>query len=467
MGPADREGHLECWALRDPVEGGPQCRAADAFASTLSPRVVGIAADCVLAPGERIDGGWYAELLSALAADPVRFLAAAGAMGTYFDRDAHTNSFAVALTRDAQDALGRALPDLSEDARAAVVAMGLSYGMEPLLGYCLPYARELDADDPALTTWARGIDPSEGLDETERWAMATGGRWNARDIMDCWDRETTGCDGWSGESPLALLEHAPTSMEPSPAPNRAVQAIRGDNLNPAEAEAVAGWLTRTSYTQREQIVSDLILEITSSERPLAIRQALARGAAGSALCDWPAFLTIINRNWAETQATLQDPTAPLTLLVEGCTASWDAQQSLQLLASAPWALLPDATDAAVRTQLTAQTAGATCEALDALSQAAIEVVVTRLNSGPLAWVEVGSLHDGVCADAFATQIVNVARNSEMHGEVRLRAIAWMLDRGDRSGCGWIAGAAAYRDVERGDAGPRSPALAAALQARCR
>ncbi len=449
-------------ATLPPAEAAESCRTVTGFADRANAAAVGAAARCVLAAGERSDGAWLAELLSLVVDDADSVDAIVAAMAESFVPAEHGNSFAAALTRAAQQALGARLGDLPAELRASIVEVALGYSLEPLATLAAPWARELDPADPSVALYADSVDDARNPTPMQGWALAASGRWSADDILDCADRDGR-CAGWEGEPPLTLLAVTAPADEITPAPDNGVRILRRGDASPAELDAVALWLGRGEYPHAADILPALLVLLTDGTAPEASRRAVA-GAASPALCSPERLGDIATRVHFDDRVSAADASTPWSTFIAGCAEHWDARGALTALGAIGWLEVPLAVIDAIRTRL-ADVAGGDCAALGAASSEAI-ALLGEIPSRRNTVVEASRAGGGACSELDA-QVRAVAASGIIHPAAVLSAGLLQVSRGDRGGCDALGVAAGYRDGNDPLApGALADAMRAQLEAAC-
>lgn len=455
-----------CWAQDATPEAAPTCRTAISVAPQLSGQAAGDFAACVLAAGERADGAWLGELLAGLSSDAL-LGALEGAARTY-DASVHGNSFAAALPASVQDVLGPRLGELSEGTREWIVSTALGYALHPLAGYCGPYVRSLDVDDPGVAGFARiAAASNDTLDESERWALAASGEWSAADLIACHAGEDARCADWAGESPLALMAEVEVEAGNGMAPQRALGLLRSGGTEPIETEGLTRFLSGADYAQRTTMVNAVMIDMTDEDTPLETRMAMARGAS-PAMCAVGVVVETMLRAHADPE-TLVDATRPWPSFVSTCLEQyWEGPEIGPFAASGSrLGVPPELYDQVVRA-FQAAVADAECSELVALTSDAVQRVGNRALQSGMVWVHAARATDGRCDAAFEDRIVAVSRDPVAHPEGRLTAVEWRLDRGDDSACEEIAPAMEwYHEDLREGPSPWSESHAQELRRRCR
>ena len=461
MGAGEMTNGLACWAARPAEEGAPVCREALAMALSMPPDALEVAVGCTLAANERTDGPLIAELMHTVREDADRVRAASNGLA-FLNRDIHGNGFAVALSRAAQTAMGDQLAGLTEEAQQVVVAVALGYSLNPLMSYCGPYVQSLDEDDPALSSYARSIDTSQDLDEGERWALAVSGEWSGADILDCFDGEG-GCDGWDGQSPLELLEHAEEVGEAN-APSRAVDLLRNEDLGEA-ADAVAHFVSSADYPMRGNYINTLMNDMTNPDRPETNRRAIAMGATGR-MCSFEQMRQYFRRAVSTYEDGLDNPDTIWAQYVLTCLEEWDEETMIQALASGSWLMVPQSIRDEIRGRLSLAMEGGSCDDYLELADASLDIIGQVWMAG-IGVVEAARLAGDSCASEFTQMIMDAASDSGAHPEGRLAGVEWLLEQGDDSGCGEISDAMGWSNEEL-RLGPSEWAeqQAEALRAQC-
>lgn len=455
-----------CWEAMATPEAAGACRQAQDVASQLEGESAAAFASCVLSARERADGAWLGEFLSALPDDAL--LPAIDGSAASFDASVHGNSFAAALPASLQDRLGPRLADLTEPARAWIVSTALGYALHPLAGYCGPYVRALDADDPGVAGFARIAARSEApLDESARWALAASGEWSAADLIACHAGEDARCADWTGESPLALMADVDVEAGNGMAPQRALGLLRSGGTNADESAGLTRFLSNTEYAQRSVMISAVMLDMTDSDTPLETRLAMARGAS-DAMCAVGVVVDTMLRAHAD-EATMDDLARPWPTYVNACLEEhWSGGELGPVAASGSKLGVPASLYGEVVSTFQGAVADASCEELSALSEEALQRVGNRAPQSGLLWVVVARAASGRCDGALTPEIVAVSEDAAAHPEARLAAIEWRVDQGDASACALVESAMAWEDEELRE-GPSawSEEHAQRLRRRCR
>lgn len=469
--PTDRlDRAARCWGQDESADMSEPCRLMQARAGELSREGARGLALCVMRSGERSDGSWLAEAIDAAAGSPASVGGLLDAFGIAFSPATHANSFTAALTGAAQHAIGEQLATLDANTRTVLVDFAFSYALDPLREHATPWVRDLAPDSAGLAAYARerASTPGDGLDETDRWALAASGEWTGREIIECRLQRIAGCAETTEESPIALLAYAPPRMEASPGPNHLLRLFHGGEMRADEAEPAARWLSHTEYEQREMILGSLFALLFNPDTELAIRRGIALGMGGSVACDHPGFLGAVYANWSTSNRERSTRDEPWSLFVSGCAARWSPADGLQTLAAGPYLRLNADIEEALRAQTREGFASASCDDVVAAATAAYTVVADRFDSARLVWVEAARVADPACHERFAAEIRTTARDSDSHAFARLRAIEWMVEQGDSSTCGQVSGAMRYRNADyNAGPGPMADELSRALGSRCR
>ncbi len=453
-----------CHAATPTPAGVEVCRAALGRANELSEEALAASAPCLLPAGERADGAIIAEAFLSVHATPSKVVTLANALLPGFDRDTHANTFAVALSRDAQTGLGEALDAMEAAPRELIVSIALAFNLEPLSGFCAPYVRTISAEDPVMQNYAAGINQAQSLNETERWALAATGEWDGNDVFNCLNEEIAGCRDVDGGSPLELLAVVTDAGGPMP-PSMALDQLRNGDITPEEAGAITVFLSENSYPNRSNYMNTVLGIMTNVERPLAIRRAIASHAT-ERMCSWEVARAFI-RNAETSDPNRDDPGSAWVQFVDHCnTAYWTAEDIAGALSVGSWLQVSHALVSELEARLATLTEGWTCDQYLSLADVAYahRDVVFMAGQGV---VTVANTAGETCAPQFMDRIEAISNDPEAHPEGRLPAIAWLLDHGDSSGCGNISAAMRWfhPDLHVG-ATPWAEEMQAELEPRC-
>ena len=425
-----------CHAATPSDDSVALCRAALGRAGSLTEEALTAAAPCLLNAQDRADGAIVAEAFLGVHDTESKVIALANALSPSFDESVHGNTFAVALSRDAQRGLGEALGGLNDTARDLIVATALTFNLDPLSGYCTPYIQDIPSTDPILVNYAAGINQQQPLNSTELWVLAATGEWDGNDVFECINGEAAGCNDSEGTG-LELLAAVTDAGGPS-APSQALDQLRLGDITPEEAAAITTFLTTNSYPNRGNYINTILGLMTNIERPLPIRTAIATSAT-SMMCNWDTA-RVFARN---AQTSDPDPNAETSAwrhFVEQCNTSiWTAEDLAGALAQGSWLHVPHSVVADVNARLTVLTEGWTCDQYLSLADVAYSRrdVVFMAGQGV---VSVANVAGDACAGQFTERITAISDDTDGHPEGRLAAIGWLLDHGDSSGCSNISAA---------------------------
>jgi len=462
------ERMVACYAQKDPQEVAAMCRDAAAYHASLSSEAIRVVTECTLAAQVRGDGAWLAGVLADVRDRPDALNGIVAAMDDHFDVRAHSNSFAAAIGRDAQTAVGERLEQMSEPLRRQMVSLGFAYNLDPLRDFALPHLRELDPGDPAIAAYAESLNIRPGeVGEEDRWVLVASGRWTADDVLQCFRGEQRGCEDWDGESPLDLLELTPDEMEINPGPNRALQMIERQDVSNDEISSIARWIGRTRFDTQDHAVGMLLMMLTDIDRDEAQRAAIARGATGS-LCDMSRLPDYVHRVYGSARDQADNPQSPWALFVATCAQEWGPFELFAALGFGSRFTVPESVRSDLRDLLDAATDDdRSCETLRRYADDAYAHLEYHAARG-LIYVEAARLGGESCDGTFRGRVAEIARDRAAHPDARLAAVAYALDMNDSSLCGEIEGSMNWREEESGmGPGPRAESLASTLRSRCR
>ncbi len=462
-------GAISCYAQMPVTDGAALCRATLGRAASLPPDALQEAVSCTLAAGERSDGAEVAAALMLVQDEAAKVRAIANGFDPHFDRGLHGNSFAASLTTEAQIALGRVLDDLTTGAQRAIVGTALSYRMAGLLPFCGEHVGLLDADDPAVASYARLIDVDSGepLNETQRWALATAGRWTAANVVACYQREQSGCEDWDGGSPLLLLANPNVPSADSRDASDVVAIMRNDSHDPDTIRALTTWISSADYPNRAGIINSIMLDMTDPGKELADRMAIAN-AASAAMCDYGRVRDLYQRSRARGFDGTRTATGVWPTYIRTCFEQhWAPADMAMALAAGSRLNVTPSFRAEIRARLAEETADGSCADFEGLADIAYNSRTTNVPMTGRGVVEVARI-SGACADRFDARIRRIAADDSEHPEGRLAAVEWMLEQGDDSGCSHIGDAMRWHVAEREEGpGREAEELAGELRGRCR
>ncbi len=459
---AQVDASITCFASRpDGIEG---CRSVIEAGTSASADAVRTAIECVFTADERSNGAWLATLLNAVAGDERLVAAVTDAMEARFNESTHANSFATALAQSGQQAIGESLASLSPELRTSMVSIGLGYSLQTLIPYCLPYVDLLPPGHPGFATLADNVDQTDGLDETERMALAASGIWSPQDVVRCFEGQTRGCESWSGASPLELLPLTGGRMEPNPAPNNAIRLLNNGAVDADEAGAITTWLALTEYEYSDDFAQQLIRFATQSEASETLRVGVAERAAGP-MCDGERLRTSALALADSAVAAMPD-SAPWPTIVRTCAPQQD-ENHLSLTLGAGWYLsVSDTIHDALTQRLASLLAETPCDDALAMATSIRESSTTSLTSG-IVYIEVASALGERCWPDFTTAVTRTYTDTTAHPDTRLAAGVLLAEHGDRRACNNIDGLLSWRAPEtRAPAGARAELRADELRAAC-
>jgi hypothetical protein len=453
---------MTCFAAQpDGVEG---CRTIIEAGENASPDAVRTAIDCVFTSDARSNGAWLASLLNSVSGDSAAVAAAISAMESRFDEDTHANSFATALAQSGQRAVGESLAGLSPELRTSMVSIGLGYSLQTLIPYCLPYIDLLPAGHPGFATLADNVDQTDGLDETERMALAASGIWSPQDVVRCYEGAVRGCESWSGASPLELLPLTGASMEPNPAPNNAIRLLNTEAVDTAEAAAIATWLAGTEYEFSDDVAQQLIRFAAQSEASSALRVAVAARASGP-MCDGERLRTT-SLALADSDVAAMPDSEGWPTIVRTCGPQQDETNLSQTLAAGWYLSVSELIHSGLTDRLTTLLEDTSCSDALSMAQGIRESSETSLTSG-IVYVEVAESLGDRCWDDFSSAVTRAYTDTTAHPDTRLAAGVLLAEHGDRRACNNIQGLLNWREPEtRAPAGARAEERAAELRAAC-
>jgi len=362
--------------------------------------------------------------------------------GDSFDTSVHGVTWASTLEEDAQRAIGEALESIDPGARRTLVSLVLAYRVDPLMRYCGPYAGALDGDDPGVIAYAEQIaEATEPLGEFERELLVNTGTWSTQDVIDCFNRNKPGCESWDGKSPLSVLaEITSVAMGEAATPASALRLLRSDGIDAGSAQGLAAAIGGAEYANRSAIMGSMMLDMTASNFPRAIRVAIASAATGP-MCEYDTLRDYFLRAQTSDPDRFDDPGAPWPTFVRNCAERhWDREDLVRALSAGSWLGVPREHRDDLMTQLLHwgidEQGAPTCEALSALGQRAYDGTPWVLMRG-IAHTLVAEIGGERCRDTLRGAVEDVLGSAEEHPEARLRAASWLLAQGSRAGCGQI------------------------------
>ena len=452
-----------CHATFDP---GP-CRDAIDVLATAGPDAASALATCVLSAGERSDGVWYADAFATARTDDA-VVALGNQFGDQFDVAVHGITFSASLDAEASARLGRVLDQLEPAARAVVVSLALSYRMDPLAEFAAPFADDVGSEDPGLRVYAEQLAESgEPLGPDDRRLLISTGVWTADDILDCYEGEGAGCEGWEGESPLdALLDVGEVDPGDGPAPNRAIRLIRSEDTDIDAIPGLVRIVGGAPYPNQGNFIGSVLLDMTSSTIDAERRRAIASGATAR-MCEYDILETYLLRAQTSDPDRHEHPDGPWPTFVRACAVeNWDDDDLVSALSTGSWLGVPPAFYGELEERLASSSVELSCDEYHAMGMVAYERTPWVLMRG-IAHVVVAEIAGSACDPLMTGYVERVADSDDEHPEARLRAVEWLLERGDDSRCRQIDDILDWfhPEYEVGP-GPWAEALGATLEDRC-
>ena len=229
--------------------------------------------------------------------------------------------------------------------------------------------------------------------------------------------------------------------------------------------AVTRWLATTEHPRSDDSHRRLMIEMTSPDRPMELRQAIAGNATGG-LCSFGLFNDFIYVAHHNGEDSYADASLPWNVYVLQCTQGWGPVDLMRVLSTGGRLAVHDTVRESLRQSLGRQTDGASCDDIVALANEGWAMRSDYRTAG-VAFAEAAALGDGQCGEALRPRMIEMLDESDAHPEVWLVSAIWLAERGDLRGCdassrarGW------YDDEHRADAGARAFALADRLDEVC-
>lgn len=435
MTAAALEAAAACHAETASDASAQQCRDGIDLAATATPTALADLARCVMRSGERTDGAWLADMMASVGGDPERIAALASVFEGPFSPSTHGVTFTASLDDTTQHEIGAALPSMSAGARDGLISLVLAYGVEPLAGYCAPFAGDLDTSDPAVVVFAERIAGGDDeLGEFERRLLLETGVWTAQDALECYAGDDPRCRGWQGESPLEVFADASFLDIGLPStPAAALRILRSPDVDPASARGIAAFIGGAEYDNRSALLPSMMLDMTDEGFRPEIRLAIAQ-AATAPMCEYTTMRDYLLRAQTSDPNRFDDPDAPWPTFVRACSERhWDADALAHALGAGSWLGVPRATFDALVDRLADLTADASCDELRAVGQAAYEATPWVITRGT-AIVIAAQVGGDRCAAGMRNPVERIATSSAEHPEARLAAYAWLRSQGDSAGC---------------------------------
>ena len=456
---------IACFAGRPANEAAAGCRGAADHATTLEPARLGDAVRLVLGAKVREDGAWLAGLLGTVSGDAARTEAVVTAMAGAFDFGVHGNSFAAALGSTGQTALAGQLAKTPESFSRQVVSLGLSSGLGGLVAAAPEVVAALPSDDPGLASYAEQIAGSTApKSATERSILVKTGRWTPTEILRCFKRERPDCSAWEGPSPLQLF--AQVRVTKGQTASDLVSLMRSGQLDEASAKAVVVGVTTGEYPNRAAMTTSLLLDMTDSTVPEAMRRVIATTPSPGA-CSLDKVSSLFSRMRAVASHGQAKDTEIWESYVTSCKPLWTLDELAGAVAVGSHLGVSEAFGQSLRSELKGRAGEVSCEAATGWVASAKERLTVSPMFAALPAVALTVAPES-CRGTVTAAVNALVTDERAYGEARLAGIEAMAATGDKRGCGKVQSALSWRDPEtRQGPGGWAESAAGRIRGLCR
>lgn len=456
---------IACFAGKPAVEAAAGCRGASDHAAALEPAKLGEAVKLVLGAKVREDGAWVAGVLGAVAGDAARSRAVAEAMFGSFDFAVHGNSFAAAVGTPGQKALGEQLAGAPAGFGEQLVSLGLSSGLSGLVASAPEVVAKLEPTDPGLVSYAEQIAATNApKSATERSILVKTGKWSPNEIIRCFKRERPDCSAWEGESPLQLFSQVRVTRGQTA--SDLVSLMRSGQLDEPSAKAVVVGVTTGEYPNRSSMTTSLLLDMTDSAVPEAMRRVIATTPSPGA-CSLDKVSSLFSRVRAVASHGQAKDGEIWESYVTSCKPLWSLEELAGAVAAGSQLGVSEAFGKTLRTELKGRSSEVTCEAALAWSGSAKDRLTVSPMFAALPAVAL-TVAPEACRGTLTAAVTTLVNDERAYGEARLAGIEALLATGDRRGCGKVQSALAWRDSEtRQGPGAWADSAAGRIRGLCR